>query len=311
MSSTVRIGVLAALLLVVLRIAIGWHFLYEGMWKYKHPEFSSEGFLRQARGPLADNFHGLIPDFHGLQRLDSQRMSEAWEDYRRELTGFYKFSDEQVAASEEIYDRRQKQLEGYLAEIDEDRKEYIAGLEKLAETRAADPTVDEVPFQQKRFHQKQTELRAKAAPWLAEVDRLDADYKRELDNLIESDQRARGTPGTAKTSLDRIDRLTTYGLMAIGFGLIVGLFTRFFSLAGAVFLASIVLAQPAWPGIYPPLPPSAGHSLIVNKEFLEMLALLVLAATPVGRWAGLDFFIHHLIVRPCCSAKRKPHATNA
>ena len=50
---------------------------------------------------------------------------------------------------------------------------------------------------------------------------------------------------------------------------------------------------------------SAGHSLGVNKEFIEMIAMLALAATPVGRWAGLDFFIHNLLIRPCCSAKGK------
>jgi uncharacterized membrane protein YphA (DoxX/SURF4 family) len=86
---------------------------------------------------------------------------------------------------------------------------------------------------------------------------------------------------------------------------LAGLFTRFFCLAGGVFLASILLSQPAWPTIYPPLPPSAGHSLVVNKEFIEMIAMLALATTPVGRWAGLDFFIHNLLIRPFFSAKGK------
>jgi thiosulfate dehydrogenase [quinone] large subunit len=113
-----------------------------------------------------------------------------------------------------------------------------------------------------------------------------------------------------KSKLEKIDLLTTYGLMAIGGGLILGLLTRLSALAGAVFLASIVLAQPAWPTIYPPLPPAAGHSLVVTKELIEMLALLALAATPVGRWAGLDFFVHNLLIRPCCGGKGKRHASH-
>lgn len=290
---------------MLVRVAIGWHFLYEGMWKHENPSFSAEGFFRQARGPLADRFHDLIPDYDGRERLDPQRMSEIWEDYRRQLTSFYKFGEEQEAASKEIVGRRQKQLDQYLAGIEAERKEYFDELTKLAEIQATDPTIKSIPFQQKRYHDRLTATRGKAAPWLAEIDRLDKDYKRELDRLIDADQRARGTPPFKMSSLDKIDKYTGYGLMIIGAGLIVGLFTRLCSLAGAVFLASVVLAQPAWPTIYPPLPPSAGHSLFVTKEFIEMLVMLALAATPVGRWGGLDFFVHSLFFRPAAPAKGK------
>ena len=37
----------------------------------------------------------------------------------------------------------------------------------------------------------------------------------------------------------------------------------------------VVMTQPAFPGIYPPDPPVVGHALLVNKDFVEMLALLV------------------------------------
>lgn len=55
--------------LVVLRTAIGWHFLYEGYVKIVGPAwtragvplqpFSSAGYLRNATGPLADLFHAM------------------------------------------------------------------------------------------------------------------------------------------------------------------------------------------------------------------------------------------------------------
>ncbi len=51
-----------------------------------------------------------------------------------------------------------------------------------------------------------------------------------------------------------------------------------------------------------------GHSLLINKDFIEMLALLVVAATRAGRWGGLDIFVRRWIMRPIFS--RKP-ATNA
>ena len=63
----------------------------------------------------------------------------------------------------------------------------------------------------------------------------------------------------------------------------------------------VVATQPAWPGIYPPDPPVVGHALLINKDFIEMLALLVVASTPVGRWGGLDYFLYHLVLNPLLS----------
>lgn len=305
MVSGYRIGFLAVALLVVLRLAIGWHFLYEGMWKYNNPSFSAEGFLKQARGPWADKFHNLVPDYDGRERLDAQKVLERWEDDRRLVAEHFNFSEEQKTAAGQAYDRYQKQLEAFLKEIEGESKEYLEKLDALAKTRANDPAANEVHFKQKRYADEESKLRKQAGGWLSEIDKLDHEYHDALLALREKDQLARGAAPLPKTQLEKIDLLTTYGLMAIGAGLMLGLFSRFFCLAGAVFLASIVLAQPAWPTIYPPLPPSAGHLLVVNKEMIEMLAMLALAAMPVGRWAGLDFFIYNLLIRPCCGGKGK------
>jgi uncharacterized membrane protein YphA (DoxX/SURF4 family) len=40
-------------LLVLLQLAIGWHFFYEGVWKSQNPSWSSKGYLKNAPGPLA------------------------------------------------------------------------------------------------------------------------------------------------------------------------------------------------------------------------------------------------------------------
>ncbi len=45
--------------LVVLRIFIGWHFLYEGMVKLFNPEWSSAGFLMSSKWIFSDFFHWL------------------------------------------------------------------------------------------------------------------------------------------------------------------------------------------------------------------------------------------------------------
>src|SRR2546423_11907601 len=45
--------------LVALRLAIGWHFLTEGIDKLNNPSWSSENYLRASTGPLADYFRGV------------------------------------------------------------------------------------------------------------------------------------------------------------------------------------------------------------------------------------------------------------
>jgi uncharacterized membrane protein YphA (DoxX/SURF4 family) len=49
-----KIPILTACCLVLLRVAIGWHLFYEGAWKEQHADtWSSQGFLRAAKGPGA------------------------------------------------------------------------------------------------------------------------------------------------------------------------------------------------------------------------------------------------------------------
>src|SRR5512134_3295673 len=56
--------------IVILRVLIGWHFLYEGIAKLSTPGWSAAGFLRQARGPLADVFHGMAANPGLLEIVD-------------------------------------------------------------------------------------------------------------------------------------------------------------------------------------------------------------------------------------------------
>lgn len=47
------------LVLTILRVAIGWHLLYEGLMKLLNPEWSAAGYLQSATGPLAGLFQSL------------------------------------------------------------------------------------------------------------------------------------------------------------------------------------------------------------------------------------------------------------
>lgn len=54
-----RFSRLQLMALVVLRVLIGWHFLYEGVAKLLNPGWSAAGFLLQSRGPFAGVFRWM------------------------------------------------------------------------------------------------------------------------------------------------------------------------------------------------------------------------------------------------------------
>lgn len=61
--------------IVVMRVLIGWHFLYEGLSKLTKEGWSAQGFLLQSRGPLADLFRWMAAD---PERLDLVNQLNMW-----------------------------------------------------------------------------------------------------------------------------------------------------------------------------------------------------------------------------------------
>ena len=87
--------------------------------------------------------------------------------------------------------------------------------------------------------------------------------------------------------LSVVDLLNTWGLIAIGLGLVLGLFTRAAAIAGAVLLALYYLFNPPLTGLMT-LAPTEGNYLIVNKNLIEAVMLLLIAVSPAARMYGLD-----------------------
>lgn len=561
-----QIAGIAVVALVVLRIGVGWRFLHEGLWKYRHASYTAADFLRQARGPLAEHFHRLIPDYYGLERLDLKTMVDRWSAYRDALAAHYDFDNErhvwlfpvgtppqqrrpgtatppaefaslrdpsgitfyapdaatlqrvrgplpstlvavpgvetlqhngawylftdrkqladfrksiesqarrptdgtqpsepvasaavrrtsavehesasaakddsasaaqdesasvaqdarpsadrssadrsseegsdarrgaegvaeergntgddaagsasvaqphdnltdddagsaagsasdsastsasaadgwkfvtlladgqrtaaihapdwytllgfvaaqyglevdveiQSAAAQRLLDLYERQLESLLKEDQRDGQDVLRVYKpEIAQYKAdvarwleegRQPQTREIPYLRQRHFQRWQELQRTAAPWLAAVDTMDASLRRDLAALATPQQRQQhGEYRPPKSTLEWIDWLTRYGLPVIGVCLMLGLLTRSAAMAGAVFMLLVSLSQLALPGVVPPPHPSQGHAFLISKEVLEMLALLVLAATAAGRWFGLDYIIHHAVVRP-------------
>ena len=90
--------------------------------------------------------------------------------------------------------------------------------------------------------------------------------------------------------LHAVDFLNQWGLVIIGLGLMLGLFTRLFSILGMVLLLLYYLATPPFPGLEYNMA-TEGSYLIINKNLIEAVALLLLSAFPAGEQYGLDLII--------------------
>ncbi|ADG69578.1 hypothetical protein Plim_3766 [Planctopirus limnophila DSM 3776] len=102
-----KISQLACVLLVTLRLFIGWHLLYEGWWKIdtqKSPQpWSAEGYLKNATGPLRGFFRSLLGDPNDLRWVNYDYMSNKWDDYANRFLAHYNIADDAPEAGRLMY----------------------------------------------------------------------------------------------------------------------------------------------------------------------------------------------------------------
>jgi thiosulfate dehydrogenase [quinone] large subunit len=92
------------------------------------------------------------------------------------------------------------------------------------------------------------------------------------------------------TSLSIVNFLNVYGLIVIGLGLILGLFTRLATWSGILLILLYFLSHPALLQVSYVLP-SGETALWVNKNLLLVALLFVLLVYPTGREIGLDHLL--------------------
>jgi thiosulfate dehydrogenase [quinone] large subunit len=93
--------------------------------------------------------------------------------------------------------------------------------------------------------------------------------------------------------LNAVDFLNTWGLIAIGAGLILGLFSRTAAIFGAILLLMYYLNNPPLTGLEYSVP-AEGNYLIINKTLIEAVTLFVLAIFPTSHIIGLDLLVQRM-----------------
>lgn len=173
-------------------------------------------------------------------------------------------------------DRAPDKIDNYYQEL---LAAYNAKLDRVRGT--------DLNFQREHLEREWKEIQELRTELVGPIKALDSELKAEARKLLTPEQLAKG-PAPERWDQQRIiDMLTIGALTALGFMLIAGLGTRAAAILGAGMLLSFYLVWPPWPGVVE-APGTTEHSFIVNKNLIEMVALLAIAAMPTGQWFGLD-----------------------
>jgi len=303
-----RFPLLAVFALAFLRIVCGLHFFLEGLSHLRDPDWSSAGFRRAAVGPLADWYRSSLPqtgDWTGtLAAADGRsadEVAQAWQasvvaSWRRLLDARLKavpLAGEAEAAAGASLEAARGELAAYVRGIADELADYRLQVGRLA-ANLKQPGSRDIPFERERLAKKQKELAGQAGGCMKDAAAIGQKLVAAWDDQL-PDPAARGkAAATAEpTPLWKADRFVSWSLVTIGACLVLGIATKFNALGGVCFLASVVASQPFWvPG-----------AQATYDQWVEIAALLAIAALPIGGWSGLDFFLKRWCpMARCCGA---------
>jgi uncharacterized membrane protein YphA (DoxX/SURF4 family) len=333
--------------LILLRIAIGWHFFFEGVEKVESMRrgvtetsrpFSSAAYLNEASGPLAPYIKQQVGDADqkaldyltplttisnakpvqpGQQYLSPELVKE-WDDYFRRYCDYYGISkvEGQLTKAREEFEKAKNQAGLWLVQGGKDvdksfsRADFKMSMSTHDRVEDLKKKLDHIRELQTReipaFNKDVEKARLQVAK--AEAAQLRNELLAELKQPIDEALRGVLTPQQKElgampvdygkswqeySRVELIDKIVAWGLVVVGGCLMLGFFTRTSAFAGAIFLFMLYAAMPPLPWV-PEVTRTEGKYLFVNKNLIEMLALLVLATSRTGYWIGLDGLVSFL-----------------
>ncbi len=285
--------------ILVLRLVVGFHFFSEGWTKVQSGTFSSAGFLKQAKGPMAGFFIGLLNDHDGRMRLgvedsgasiDLTKTFAIWEHYLQSVDDEVGFDESQRKQARLVVDESKKHLDYYLTSNEGEILAWLAGEQRLAgfqrDGDSRSSSVNQVQSLNEQLETIKYDRSKTVGPWLKEVettwDELEARINRiagteSAENFIRL-SRPFDEPWSTQNI---IDRCLPWFDVVVGVLLVLGLFSRLAAMAGIGLLLGVVATQPFW----------ALAATNTFYQWIEIAALLVIFATAAGRFGGLDYFL--------------------
>jgi len=278
----------AKLLLVVLRIAIGWHLLYEGLYKLdtlsSGDPWTSQAYLENSTGPLSVMFRGLAGVTSAPSRPDNDTIVGRCKSRMERFDRFYRFDPDQkeIAAGELRFVKDQL----------EDQGQRDSQLDWVLQYLQPDSVLTEGSL----TSSEKWRLATARQIWKDRIAEYSLRFDNQLYGILTPEQLAKGRVPATRSDVVVIDQLVIWGLILTGACLMLGLFSRSAAATAAAMLMLFYLAMPPLPGLASNTE-GMSHFLFVNTKLIEAISLLVLATTYSGRWAGLDAVAAKLIAR--------------
>jgi len=297
--------------MVLLRVAIGWHFAYEGVYKLLEDDWRATAYLQQSYGPLRPYYLKFVDDNEGLGRLTHERAEQRLDARYAVLAEHYEMTEEQRKQVESFIEMKKVGNSNnpddrvYLDAIfaDADFNKQLADYKKfLEEIHAREQSWFGPPYNNERLLFDYGKMAQAREALLARVQAPQKAMEEYVLKLLTPEQMTQGPPPNEKSQTAFSDFSNKWALTLVGVCLMLGLFTRLAALGGVGLLCMYYFAMPPWPGL-PESPMAEGHYWIVNKNLIEAIALMMIATSGVGRWAGVDAYISALCRRRRSCAK--------
>lgn len=265
--------------LVLLRMAIGWHLLYEGLYKLEtfstDDPWSARSYLERAEGPFRSLFRRLVQRPAWPSDFAIEAITESWAAELDEHDRFYLLDEDQWDSAQGELRETHRQLK----ELFEQTPPWGRTLQQHRRDVAA-PSGSLTSSERERLAVSRQAL-------AGQVDKLTDHFRRQLYGLLNPEQAERGDLSPQKKTVANIDWLVVWGLIVGGSCLLTGLFSQLAAVGGAVMLLLFCLAMPPLPGLTAATL-GGSHFLYISQNLIESIALLLLATTDSGRWAGID-----------------------
>lgn len=309
--------------LLALRLAIGWHFLFEGLHKLnsftlgnEEKAFTSTKYFENGDGPVAEIMRKRYiadPEATYTERLTKKPDVSAAQFKTLSPAEQAALCPEAVAAllSGEDVEKSTAAKAQYAAWVyGADKRGAKVNMVTGDIPMTADQRLSAVALLQRELdalaareaeglghgYGLETERRKKLQ---TDLSKAKADLAADTDKFVTELRLEAGLPPleAKEKAIKDLDKWAAWGITAIGAGLLLGLFTKLWCVAGFGFLVTVYLSSPPWPWL-PPQPPSEGNPLFINRNAIEALAMLVILVHPTGRWLGLDALLCRLIYGP-------------
>ncbi len=272
--------------------------------------FSAQGYLQNSQGPFRRLFRRVIPDLEGLDRLTPKEAQERVDKRYNEVVSHYRsagvpLTDEQKNKLATIRDNQKKWIEALFND-----PEFLARLgdyKSMLEHAKSESGKLTANFTQERLMSDRTRMDTAGALLLGYVNEPLVELGLQAQKMATAEQMKAGTPPAPAAPSWFIDWCVKWGLVLMGLGMLLGLFTPWALAAAALQLAAFYFATPPWPGL--PVAPDGGHYLYVDRNLIELVAVLVLLAANTGRY-GLDALMQKYVWAPL-RARRQAKAAVA